>query len=399
MQLGIKKFSDMSIGTKIQLAIAINVVLGIFLGHYIVQDFMQITGGTGLLVNVGMNLGICIVYGYIVSRAIIKPLRSATLVMQDIAEGEGDLTKRLDVESQDETGQLATNFNLFLDKLQMIISDVAQATEQLATSSEQLTVSTSRTVAATQSQQQETNSVLDKMTHMSTQIHGVNQNTSEASVMADEANEQAKSGAMLAVEAMCGIDNLVSEIDEVSQDVTNLQESSESIGSVVEVITNIAEQTNLLALNAAIEAARAGEQGRGFAVVADEVRTLANRTQASTQEINSIIEALQSRTNHAVDVMRKATAQAQEEAKKVEETAESLGEIAGSVSQITGMNQKITQATSEQSSLMVEVDQSLQSMNGISERTTQDAQESNQIGTNLADIASNLKHMVGQFKL
>lgn len=399
MQFKIKKFSDMSIGTKIQLAIAINVVLGIFLGQYIVHDLMGISGKSGLFVNVGMNLGICIIYGYFVSRAIIQPLRSATLVMQDIAEGEGDLTKRLDVASQDETGQLATNFNLFLDKLQMIISDVTQATEQLAASSEQLTVSTERTVVATQSQQQETNSVLDKMGHMSTQIHGVNQNTSEASVMADEANEQAKSGAMLAVEAMCGIDNLVSDIGEISQDITNLQESSDTIGSVVEVITNIAEQTNLLALNAAIEAARAGEQGRGFAVVADEVRTLANRTQASTQEINSIIDTLQSRTNHAVDVMKKATAQAQEEAKKVEETAESLGEIAGSVSQITGMNQQITQATSEQSSLMVEVDQSLKSMNDISERTTQDAQESNQIGINLADIASNLKYMVGQFKL
>ena len=393
------KFRDMSIGTKIQLAIAINVVLGIFLGQYIVHGLMDIQGGKGLIVNIGLNLAICIVYGFFVSRAIIKPLRSATLVMQDIAEGEGDLTKRLEVQSQDETGQLATNFNLFLDKLQMIIGDVAQATEQLATSSEQLTTSTERTVAATQSQQSETNSVLEKMGHMSSQIVGVNQNTSEASIMADEANEQAKGGAMLAVEAMCGIDNLVNEIGEVSQDITNLQESSNSIGSVVEVITNIAEQTNLLALNAAIEAARAGEQGRGFAVVADEVRTLANRTQASTQEINSIIEQLQSRTNHAVDIMKKATDQAQEEAKKVEETAESLGEIAGSVSQITGMNQQITQATSEQSSLMADVDQSLKSMNEISERTTQDAQESNQIGSNLADIAINLKYMVGQFKL
>lgn len=399
MKFKIKKFSDMSIGTKIQLAIAINVVLGIFLGQYIVHGLMDIQGVTGLSVNIGMNLVICIIYGYFVSRAIIKPLRSATLVMQDIAEGDGDLTRRLEIESRDETGQLATNFNLFLDKLQSIIVDVAQATEQLTMAAEQLTASTTRTATATQSQQQETSSALGIMGHMSSQVHGVSQNTDEASTMAQVANEQAKSGAMLAVEAMRGINNLVNGISEVSQDITNLQANSNKIGSVVEVITNIAEQTNLLALNAAIEAARAGEQGRGFAVVADEVRTLANRTQTSTQEINSMIEELQTRTNHAVEVMKKATGQAQGEAKKVEETAESLGEIAGSVSQITSMNQQITQATAEQSGLMAEVDQSLNKMNHIGEQTTQDAQESNQIGSNLADIANNLKCMVGQFRL
>ena len=394
-----KKFSDMSIATKIQLAIAINVVLGIVLGQYIVHEWMHIQGGMGLLINIGMNLVICVIYGYIVSRAILKPLRSATLVMQDIAAGEGDLTRRLEVESQDETGQLATSFNQFLDKLQVIIADVAQATGQLAAASAQLTSSTERTVTATQAQQQETSAILGIMGHMSSQVHGVSQNTDEASSTAQEANEQAKSGAMLAVEAMCGIDNLVNEIGEVSQDITKLQANSDKIGSVVEVITNIAEQTNLLALNAAIEAARAGEQGRGFAVVADEVRTLANRTQASTQEINGIIEELQSRTNHAVEVMKNASNRAQEEAKKVEETAESLGEIAGSVSQITSMNQQITQATAEQSEMMTDVDQSLNKMNEIGSQTTQEAQESNQIGANLADIASNLQLMVGQFKL
>ena len=399
MKLNFKKFNAINVGTKIQLAIAINVLLGILLGHYVVYDLMGMDGTTGLAVNVVMNLTICVIYGYFVSRAIVKPLRSATLVMKDIAEGDGDLTKRIDVNSQDETGQLALSFNLFLDKLHTIISDVTHATELLAVASVQLTTSTERTVEATQSQQNETELVVSSMEHMSSQVHGISQNTEEASSKANDANEQAQGGALQATEAMCGIDNLVTEVGNAAEDINQLQENSQKIGSVVEVITNIAEQTNLLALNAAIEAARAGEHGRGFAVVADEVRTLATRTQQSTQEIHSMIELLRNKINHAVTTMKDASEQAQEGASQVENSAESLGEIAGSVSQITAMNLQITQATSEQTNLMQEIDESLKKMKDISSATTEDALESNQIGSNLADITHNLQSMVGQFKL
>ena len=389
----------MRVGTKIQLAIAINVVLGILLGEFIVYDLMNIDGTTGLVVNLAMNLTICLIYGYVVSRAIVKPLHSATLVMKDLAEGDGDLTTRIEVNSQDETGQLAHSFNQFLDKLHALIGDVATVTEQLSTASTQLTTSTERTVSATQSQQKETELVLSSMEHMSSRVHGINQNTEEASSKASDANEQAKGGALQATEAMCGIDNLVAEVRDASEDINQLQENSKSIGSVVEVITSIAEQTNLLALNAAIEAARAGEQGRGFAVVADEVRNLASRTQESTQEIHDMIELLQSKTNHVAKIMNHACEQAQDGATKVENSAESLGEIAYSISQITEMNQQITQATSEQTNLMTEVDQSLKNIKEISSETTTDAKESNQIGMNLADITGNLQFMVGQFRL
>ena len=399
MKIQLKNFRDISVGTKIQLAIAINVVLGILLGHYIVYDLMGIDGMSGLAINLVMNLTICIIYGFFVSRAIVKPLRSATLVMKDIAEGDGDLTKRITVDSQDETGQLAHNFNQFLDKLHTIISDVTHATELLAVAAVQLTTSTERTVEATQSQQHETELVLSSMEHISSQVHGISQNTEEASSKANDANEQAQNGALQATEAMCGIDNLVTEVGNATEDINQLQENSQKIGSVVEVITNIAEQTNLLALNAAIEAARAGEHGRGFAVVADEVRTLATRTQESTQEIHSMIELLRNKINHAVTIMKHASEQAQNGATQVENSAESLGEIAGSISQITAMNLQITQATSEQTNLVQEIDESLKKMKDISTTTTEDALESNQIGANLADITNNLQSMVGQFKL
>ena len=399
MNINYKKFKNLSVGNKIQLAIAINVVLGILLGEYIVYGLLKVNGTAGLAVNLAMNLTICLIYGYFVSRAIVRPLRSATLVMKDIAEGDGDLTKRIDIVSQDETGQLAHSFNLFLDKLHNIVSDVTHATELLAAASTQLTTSTERTVNTTQSQQQETDVVLSSMEHISSRVHGINHNTEEASDKANEANELAQGGALQATEAMCGIDNLVTEVRNASEDINQLQENSKNIGTVVEVITNIAEQTNLLALNAAIEAARAGEQGRGFAVVADEVRNLATRTQESTQEIYSMIDLLQKKTSHVVGIMKHASEQAQEGATQVENSAESLGEIAHSVSQITEMNLQITQATSEQSNLMEEIDQSLKSMKETSLSTTTDAQESNHISTNLADITNNLQLTVGQFKL
>ena len=397
MKFKVKKFSDMSIGTKIQLAIAINVVLGIFLGQYIVHGIMDIQGGSGLLINIGMNLVICIIYGYFVSRAIIKPLRSATLVMQDIAEGDGDLTKRIEIESRDETGQLAANFNLFLDKLHMIIANVAQATEQLASAAEQLTASTTRTVTATQAQQQETSSVLGIMGHMSSQVHGVSQNTNEASTMAQAANEQAKSGATLAVEAKRGINNLVNGISEVSQDITNLQANSNKIGSVVEVITNIAEQTNLLALNAAIEAARAGEQGRGFAVVADEVRTLATRTQESTQEIQSIIEKLQVGAQNSVTAMETGRTQARTSVEQATKIKEALHAIGGSISTINDMNVQIATAAEEQSAVAEEINRNVVAISQIADETTTNAQGISDSGDELATMAHQLQSVVKRF--
>ncbi|MFO7603556.1 MAG: methyl-accepting chemotaxis protein [Gammaproteobacteria bacterium] len=399
MQPKFKRVLSLGIAAKIQLAIAVNVVLAIVLGQYLVHGWLDLQGGVGLVVNLGLNLSICLLYGFVVARTLVQPLRRASQVMRNIAEAEGDLTQRLQVESADETGQLASNFNLFLDKLQAYIGEVAVASRQLATASEQLSASTQRTLDSSQTQLNDVATVASAMVQMNASIETAGQNAAAANSSAEEANGQAQASALKAVEAMCGIDNLVKEIEQAADDIDKLQEHSEGIGSVIEVITKIAEQTNLLALNAAIEAARAGEQGRGFAVVADEVRTLANRTQDSTQEIQAMIEMLQGKTNDAVRVMQAAREHAQQEAQQVETTAEALAEIAHSVDLISGMNQQISAATSAQNGVISGVTDSLGNINRISAATSAEAQDTRQISEGLATLAGTLEALMGQFKL
>ena len=390
---------NLTIGAKIQLAIGINVLMAILLGEYLVHGLLGLQGKAGITTNIVMNLLICGVYGFIVSRAITHPLNKMKNVVKDMAAGEGDLTLRLEIRNRDEVGMLAEYFNAFMDKLHHIISDVSHSTTQLASASDQLTTSTQNMLAQSLSQLAEIENANESVAHTTSRIDGISQNAEEASQSAIVADKQAQEGAILAVNAVCGIDSLVNEIEQAASEIAGLQLHSDQIGQVIEMITNIAEQTNLLALNAAIEAARAGEQGRGFAVVADEVRTLATRTQQSTSEIKISIEALQSKMVSAVAMMQEARQKAQHESEQIEQSAESLAEIAGSVSVITNMNSKIFELTSEQAELAREIEQNIDSINSISTDTRNEAQQTNEVSLSLAQIAGQLQGLVGQFKL
>jgi methyl-accepting chemotaxis protein len=394
-----KIFSTLTIGVKIQLAIGVNVILAILIGEFVVTRALGLTGMTGMIVNLAINSVIAFLYGYIASRAISRPLKNAAGALQKLAEEEGDLSQRLTIESNDEVGQLSNSFNLFMDKLHSIISLVVESTSQLVLAAGRMAEITEQTTGRVTQQQMETDQVATAMNEMVATVQEVSRNAEEASESTKKADSEARSGAEASNIAMTGINALVNKITETESVIKKLEAESENIGTVLDVIRGIAEQTNLLALNAAIEAARAGEQGRGFAVVADEVRTLASRTHESTEEINTMITGLQAEVRDAVTSMEEASEQGNEGAKKVQRATESLNTIAGVVSSITDMNNLIASAASQQKSTAEEINQNIVNISQISEQTSEDASTTSLTSEELTGLSMYLQQLVGQFKL
>ena len=237
------------------------------------------------------------------------------------------------------------------------------------------------------------------MNEMSATVQEVAQHASQTAAASSGADEQSKAGVTLATEALDGIDGLIREIEQAAQVIKQVETDATSIGMVLGVINGIAEQTNLLALNAAIEAARAGEQGRGFAVVADEVRTLASRTQKSTGDIQATIEQLQTGVRNAVKVMQDAQERANAGSTCVAKAAQSLNGIAGEVGTINDMNMQIATAAEEQSAVAEEINRNITTISTIADTTAADAQQTSQISDELVHLAAELNRLVGQFRL
>ncbi len=339
-----------------------------------------------------------ILVAFFMARMITHPINDAVHAMEDLAEGEGDLTRRLDDKGKSEIAIMAKGFNSFASKVQALVSQVASSVENLSNVVSDVSNIVDQTQIGSQQTRQQTEQVATAITEMTATVQEVASNANLAADSAQQADENAKSGQKVVGDTVSSINSLAAEIETGANVINKLSQDAESIGSVLDVIKGIAEQTNLLALNAAIEAARAGEQGRGFAVVADEVRTLASRTQESTTEIESMIESLQVQARAAVDAISQGQSKAHDSVDNASNAGKALNEITNSVATITSMNIQIATASEEQSTVAEEINQNVVSISHVAD---ENAQASNQLASSsddLAQLASQLQQLVSQFK-
>jgi methyl-accepting chemotaxis protein len=334
---------------------------------------------------------------WLVNVILLKRLKRISEIANAVSHN--DVSHECTLQSDDMIGEIIDAFNQMAANLRDIIGQISGATSQLAAAAEETSTVTDETSRGVQQQRAEIDSIASAMDEMTSTVQEVARSAAEASKAADSADHDAKSGALVATEAIGGIDSLLGEVDSAAQVIRNLEKESENIGSVLDVIRGIAEQTNLLALNAAIEAARAGEQGRGFAVVADEVRTLASRTQQSTQEIHDMIERLQDGAVNAVKVMEGAQRQAQDSSEYVEKAAESLAAIAGAVSNINDMNTMIASAAEEQSAVAAEMQANMNNIREVSDRSAEGTRQTARASEELARLAAEQQALMEKFQM
>ncbi|CAH7263710.1 Methyl-accepting chemotaxis protein [Vibrio chagasii] len=333
------------------------------------------------------------------SLSIVKPIRQVVERLNDIASGEGDLTQRLEVKSQDEIGQLSKGFNLFLDKLQHTIKEVIYTTEQVANTTSQAKASASSTRESSESQFKEVDLVATAAEEMTQTAGLVVQNAEVAVDAACEANRSAQQGQQV-IELSAGeMRKLVERMSSAVPIVEELAKNNGNITEILSVIEGISEQTNLLALNAAIEAARAGEQGRGFAVVADEVRNLASRTQSSVGEIRAVIDKVHAGTQDVVEAIQEGNILANDTALHVQNAVEDLGSIFTSIEAISDMNNQIVRAAEEQQSVSGEVNQSVVNIRDLSAKILEQAAASEQVGNEIDQLSQQQQKLVNQFKV
>jgi methyl-accepting chemotaxis protein len=319
--------------------------------------------------------------------------------LRDIAEGEGDLTRRLDFTSHDEIGEAGTAFNVFMDKLQGVMRQVAGNTNQLASATEQISTSASHMAERADTQQNQTSQVATAMQQMSSTVLQVSENSNRAAEASRQAAEVAREGGGIVEETLNNMRMIASSVQGTARKMEELGKSSDQIGRIASVIDDIADQTNLLALNAAIEAARAGEQGRGFAVVADEVRRLAERTTTATKEIAQMIKTIQEETKMAVAAMEAGTKQVEQGVQSTSRAGDSLKQIIHMSEQVGEMITHIATAATQQSSATEEVNNNINQIATITREAAAGAQESAKACGDLTALAQNLQSTVSKFKL
>lgn len=334
-----------------------------------------------------------------VTRLIVSPIQRLEQSMADIASGEGDLTRRVDVTSGDEIGRLGQSFNLFVGKIQTTVTEVIESTSQVRQQTQDLITLASEITVSSQSQQQESDMVATAINEMRVTSENVSQNAQEAAQATDRSSEEAAVANQGIGDTVTSIQGLATEISAAEESVQRLNQDVTNIVSVLDVIRGIAEQTNLLALNAAIEAARAGEQGRGFAVVADEVRSLASKTQESTGDIQTMIERLQEGTSVVVNAMESSRSTSEKTISLVQSASTALGEISSSVGIINEMNTHIATAASQQTSVSGELNTSIQKIAEDSHKMAEIIKRAEAACVGLEQRCQSLDDVVGQFRV
>ncbi len=346
-----------------------------------------------------IGLAICVLLAITFPPMIVGPLKELLSRIEDISHGDGDLTQRIDVKSRDELGQVAAAFNQFVSKLQETLKRLITNANEVGDAAGQLSGITKRTDSLIGDQHRATEQVATAVHEMSSTVQAIAQTTASAAQAAHSADSDAKDGRAVVGQSVHAIEDLAGDVAQSSETIHKLELETANIGKVLDVIQGIAEQTNLLALNAAIEAARAGEQGRGFAVVADEVRTLAARTQQSTHEIQSMIQSLQSGARNAVSIMERGKAKADTSVDRAKAAENSLTKITDSVLKLTDMNTQIATAAEEQTAVTDDIARNVESIRTIAGHSSEAARASAETGRRLAEYAESLQREVAHFRV
>lgn len=332
-----------------------------------------------------------------VNRRMIQPLREMVKQMRKMAAG--DLTVRIEADNKDEIGEMLMAAKLFQARLRTVLGQFNESSHKLVNAADVLADANQQTQDGMLRQHGETDQVATAMNEMSATVQEVANNAANASQLANDAQSAAEQGGAVVDTTRTAIEQLASEVSETSKVVDQLAADSKMISTITDTISTIADQTNLLALNAAIEAARAGEHGRGFAVVADEVRSLASSTQDATSEIRSMIDNLHTGIDTAVDVMARGMSQAEQAVTQVQETESSFSSIAESVVQVNEMNIQIATAAEEQSSVTEEMNRNLQAISGLSDSTAETTEQLQQAADSLTEISLALQKQIAHFEL
>ena len=350
-----------------------------------------------LLITIAVGICFLIIAWYFVG-VFLSPIQQVTDSLLQFTQGNGNLSLRLEENDYDEAGELAIAFNKFIHKIQSLINDVAKSSSELHIDIDTVKTLSQNSAKNVEEQRTRTLQVVTAIEQITVTITEIASNANDVSTSTAAGYQETQQGQQVVHNSINTMQQLAVEIEDASSVINSLAQSSKEIGSILEVIKGISEQTNLLALNAAIEAARAGEQGRGFAVVADEVRTLAQRTNESTNEIQKMITQLQNNSAEAVNAINRGSKRSDDSIKSISDTGEHLNLITENMTTISDLSTLVATATEEQSVVISEINQNVIDINDISDKTAQDSQTTAAACERLQQSSIHLKRLISQFE-